>query len=169
MRRLFLCFLLPILLLSGCAAAQTSSRPTENLADLQPRQPLYSMIVPQTDQLAEVSRSEEGVCWEAPDGSCYVVACAAETACDDALTALTGFSPSAIRSVRDSCCGMERSRFSWTTQTGEGTYLCRGQILSDGDWCYCLAVCCREDADGAVRALCTQAFSGFGLYSDEGA
>ena len=163
MKRLLFCFLFPILLLSGCAAAQTPSPASEDLPDLQPSRPSYSMVLPQTDQLVEVARSEEGGCWEAPDGSCFVVASVTETDRDTALSALTGFPPEAIRPVLDHCWGMERSRFSWTTQTGEGTYLCRGQVLSDGDWAYCLAVCCREDADGFTRALCTQAFAGFGL------
>ena len=127
------------------------------------------MILPQSDRLTEVSRSEEGFCREAPDGSCYLVAAVTPADRDEAITALTGFRPEALRPVLDRCWGMRRSRFSWTTQTGEGTYLCRGQILSDGDWCYCVAVCCREDADGAVRALCTQIFTGLGLYTDEGA
>ena len=129
----------------------------------------YAMYLPQTENLVEVARTGQNACWESADGSCSVVTAVTDTDRETALRQLTGFDPSRLYPVEDSCWGMPRWRFSWTTRTEEGTYLCQGQILTDEHWCYCLAVSCREDADGFTRALCSQVMAGFGLYQEEDA
>ena len=171
MKKLFLVAALLGFALCGCARVPETA-PVFVLQDvpvgLNQPQP-YTMYLPQTENLVEVARTGQNACWESSDGSCSVVTAVTGTDPDAALRQLTGFDRSRIYPVEDTCCGMPRWRFSWTTRTEEGTYLCQGQILTDEHWCYCLAVSCREDADGFTRALCTQVMAGFGLYQDEDA
>lgn len=157
------------LLLCGCAR-RSEAAPAFVLQNVPigPERPQpYTMYLPQTEQLTEVARSGQNACWESADGSCSFVTAVTSADPEAALVQLTGFDRSRLHPVQDTCWDMPRWRFSWTTRTEEGTYLCQGQILTDESWCYCLAVCCREDADGFTRALCTQAMAGFGLYQDE--
>ena len=160
-------------LLWGCGRREPDRGPTLTVDAVELEQdwvkPCTALLPEAETALVRIAESPAGVCWEAEDGSCYCVATVSGPDPEAALRELTGFSPEQLHPLRQRRFGMAEYRFSWVTATDEGTFLCTGQLHQDEAWCYGLAVCCREDAAPAIRALCSTVYANYGLYYDEGA
>lgn len=170
MRRIWIAAVALTLLLCGCA--QKSAAPELVLEQVPvglEQKKALTAILPEADwKMEKISESAAGTCYEAPDGQCFWYTTVSGPDKEQALRELTGFSSDRLHPVQGKRFGMEEYRFSWTTENEEGTYLCTGQLHCGADFCYGLAVCCRQDADGATRALCSEAYANYGLYFDEG-
>ena len=171
MRRIWIFAGLAALLLCGCSGRKEAPAPVgEPIPVGVERELPYTAVLPRAETaMRMISESPAGACWESPAGDCYWVTTLSGPDVDQALRELTGFSAEKLRPYRQERFGMEEYRFTWTTENEEGTYLCLGQLHRDENYCYGLAVCWREDADGVTRALCSEAYANYGLYYDEGA
>ena len=171
MRRIWIAAVALTLLL--CACAQKKSAAPELVLQQVPvgleQKKVPTAVLPEAEwKLEKISESPVGACWEAPDGQCFWYTTVSGPDPEQAMRELTGFSSERLRPVQGWSFGMAEYRFSWTTENEEGTYLCTGRLHCGEDFCCGLAVCCREDADGETRALCSEVYADYGLYADGG-
>lgn len=168
--RILVC-LAAAMLLCGCSRRKSAAFPAVEPipAGVEQAQPC-SAVLPRSDLKMElISESPAGACWESPDGECCWITTLSGPDPDKAMLELTGYPAERLRPFRQERFGMEEYRFSWTVNNEDGTFLCLGQLHKDDNYCYGLAVCCREDAGPETRALCSEVYANYELHYEEGA
>ncbi len=87
---------------------------------------------------------------------------------ESAAKALTGFESRNLFMIRTTRFGMPEYQFAWYSLGEDGGRVCRAAVLDDGQDCYCLSFCTKEEYTGDYDNTIEQVFSSLGLFHDEG-
>lgn len=85
---------------------------------------------------------------------------------DGAIRRLSGFEPEQLEVLRTKRCGLPEAQLAWYSNGEEGGWLCRADILRDGDHCYALTFSVREELAPQYAELAQHVFESFSLNAD---
>jgi hypothetical protein len=158
-------------LLGGCGEAAVTEFVTDSVPVSAPVDPRYEVTVsvPQEAQGALPPRGAERV-YRPADGryEIEVKSLLAESA-ESAVHQLSGFPAEELNVVKTSRFSMPEYRFAWYAPDGADGWVCRADLLQDGERFYCVICRVRESAEENCGQLAVEVFSTVGLFTDEGA
>ena len=88
---------------------------------------------------------------------------------ESAVHQLSGYAAEELGVVKTSRFSMPEYRFAWYAPDGEDGWICRADLLQDGERFYCVICRVRESAEENCGQLAVEVFSTVGLFTDEGA
>lgn len=162
-----LCF---IMLLPGCAATQVDRETVEDSAAIS----AGAWSDEANEILVELPAETELMC-ETEDLSCYTVRdgefeiVTVRFLCSDTASAarlLTGFNPCRLNTVSKTSAFGEELIVTWHAQTEEGSRVYSADIVTDGQYAYCVICSFHEDAERRYDREIQDVFSGFTLRSE---
>lgn len=157
-----------LVLLCACGAPPAEEVFTVQNVPMEPPPALRYTISVELPRLEKTEQTEDRCLYEAEDGSCWACTQIFRCSAREALEQLTGRDPERLALIRTRRMGMEEYRFSWCAEGEEGAWLCTGDLLEDGQTCYVLAVCLREQTAKEDRQILETALETFSLNYDEG-
>lgn len=159
MKRYFV-ILMCAILLAGCGAEQT----VETVAD-----EWVLPVMARPRQIRLELPGETSVCaMEGDSGRLYLgngyeirVQTLSSGDLDGTLRSLTGFSRENLTVVQTQSEPIRRYEFVWASSGEGGEQLCRGALLDDGDYHYCLTVLQEVDNMDTCQVVWDQVFQSF--------
>ena len=88
---------------------------------------------------------------------------------DSAVHQISGYAAKELSVLETTRFSMPEYRFAWYEADGGDGWICRADLLQDGDCYYCVICRVRESAGENCGQLATEVFSTVGLFTDEGA
>ncbi len=174
MKKLLL-FSLCALLLAGCAAEPTWETVDDTLESVaqtsaigeEPFQIIFS--VPMDAVLETFSQTDTRTVYTQADGDYEIEALVLPTSdIDEVIAELTGFSPDVVETIQTKRFEMPEYRFVWYSESDEGGYLRRADVLTDTEYSYALIFSAREETGTTYHACMNEVLDSFGLYTYEG-
>lgn len=165
MRKWLWCLLL-VCLLAGCGSAETF----ETLGQVQHQsdgEAALRQVVLTLPEDAALSASDTDQGFTMYDCADYTILMQTFSSGDmtSTIRALTGFSSEKLTVLESACGDHARYDWVWTAVAEEGDLVCRGTVLDDGDYHYCLCVMAEADEAGELTSQWNALFGSFCLDS----
>ncbi len=157
------CVLLILLVFcSGCSRRGSVETVTDELAEpvLAPHAQ-FSMWLPQ-EAILEVMDNDAGKMYIC-DGYVLTVQTLASGDTEKTLKTLTGFTQGALQPLETQPDGIRRLDWVWTAMGEDGLQVCRGALLDDGNYHYCITAMAAADSAADVDEVWSRIFGSMTL------
>lgn len=159
----FVCLVCVMLLLTGCAVAQTFETVSDDLVQPVMAQ-MREVVVTLPDHAAvAVMNEEDGGKLYLCDGYTLTLQTMVSGDMDTTVRTLSGFSPDSLTILKTQTDGVERNEWVWSAVGEGGDQLCRAVVLDDGAYHYCMTVMADAASAGSLEAEWDAVFECFGL------
>lgn len=171
MRKILLCSLLAIALLSGCRAEPDWETVDDGdvLQVSASVEPPYIITYSIPDDASMEPLSARNCSLYVSENGDYEIFSDALSAAslDDAIRQISGFGETELSVLETTRFGLPEYRFAWASSSDEGEYVSQASLLKDGSYYYALVFSVRQGLSGKYDDCAEAVFSSFGIYGDE--
>ena len=166
MKRWMIAAALIALLLTGCRSVGTLETVTDTWDVPQKPEPQeLALELPKNAAIATLSSEEAGTLYFC-NGYTVAVQTLPAGDLDGTLREITGYGRENLKIMETSAGECTRYDFVWSCAGESGDQVCRGAVLSDGNYHYTMTAMTDEDSAGALSETMQALFSSFILAKD---
>lgn len=155
-----------VLMLTGCQRVGTLETVTDTWdAPQKPEPQALALELPKNAAVATLTAEDTGTLYFC-DGYTVAVQTMPAGDLDGTLREITGYSRENLK-IMETCSGeCTRYDFVWSCAGETGDQVCRGAVLSDGNYHYTMTAMTDENSAGALNQTMQELFSSFVLAKD---